>query len=87
MREKYRKIEEIRKQFRKKREWLLIRVETADKSTTTPLTGRLLAHSPREDDILKKCMSYKGKDILIDYSEDTLPKGTAIIFPTLRNNV
>jgi hypothetical protein len=40
----------IKKRFRRA-EWLLIDVETFDKKTTTPLTGRLIAHSPQRDDV------------------------------------
>ena len=84
MKEKSRKIEDIRKEFRKKREWLLIAVEKT--AATIPLTGRLLAHSPHKNDILKKSISSKNKDLLIDYSEDTLPKDVALIFPIHKND-
>lgn len=71
------KIETIRKRFR--REWLLIAVDKMDESTTTPLTGRLLAHSPHRDEIYSKEMNYKGH-ILTVYSEDGFPKGYAAAF-------
>ena len=76
-------IEEIRKKFRRKREWLLIEVVEMDEKTTTPLTGRLLVHSPHQGDIFKESIKRHKKNrkitTLIDYSED-LPKNMAIIF-------
>lgn len=80
MRQKSQKIEDIRRQFRKNRQWLLIEVNEIDPLTTTPIKGRLLAHSPHQDEIFKKSMKAYKHPILVDYSEDTLPKGTAIIF-------
>lgn len=71
------KIETIRKRFH--HEWLLIAVDKMDESTTTPLTGRLLAHSSRRDEIYRKEMKYKGH-ILSVYSEDGFPKGYAAAF-------
>lgn len=70
-------IETIRKKFPK--EWLLIKVVKIDDATTTPLTGRLLAHSPNRDVIYRKSLSYKGL-IFIDHSEDKLPEGYAVAF-------
>ncbi len=73
------KIESIKKQFR--HEWLLIAVDAMDESTTTPLTGRLLAHSPHRDEVYKKLLSGKRKwPVLVSYSEDTLPKGHVAAF-------
>ena len=72
-------IETIRKKFHKRPEWLLIRVDKIEKSTTTPISGRLLSHSPNRDEILKK--SIKGKGLLfVEYSSDKLPKGYATAF-------
>ena len=68
---KSKKIETIRKRFKK--EWLLIAVDKMDESTTTPVSGHLIAHSPNRDDIYKKSITHKGL-ALIDYSEDALPK-------------
>ena len=70
-------IENIRKKFHN--EWLLIRVVKLDKTTTTPLAGRLLAHSQNRDKIYSESLKYKGM-ILIDYSEDKLAKGYAVAF-------
>ncbi len=74
---KVEKIETIKKKF--KNEWLLIEVTEIDKATTKCIKGKLVAHSPDRDKIYKKSISYKGLT-LIDYSEDKLPKGYAIIF-------
>ena len=73
------KIETIRKKFRKHPAWLLIRVDKMDKSTTTPLTGRLIAHSPDRDEIYKKSMKGNGL-LMVEYSDDRLPKGYAAAF-------
>ena len=76
---KSQKIESIKKKFR--REWLLIAVDKFDETTTTPLTGRLLAHSPHRNEVwatLKKIR--RPKLPLIEYSEDNLPEGYAAAF-------
>jgi hypothetical protein len=70
-------IQILRKQFR--HEWLLIAVDKIDKSTTTPLSGRLLAHSKDRDEIYRNMLRYKHNTYLT-YSEDTLPKGYAVAF-------
>ena len=76
---KSRKIESIKKQYR--REWLLIAVDKVDESTTTPLTGRLLAHSLCRDEVYQKLLVGKRKwPVLVFYSEDTLPKGYVAAF-------
>ena len=71
------KIETIRKRFQ--REWLLIAIDRMDDSTTTPLTGRLLAHSSHRDEIYRKEMKYKRHTLTV-YSEDGFPKGYAAAF-------
>lgn len=70
-------IEILRKKYHK--EWLLIAIEKIDKKTTIPLIGRLLAHSPRREEIDKKSMEYK-KPALLVYSEDKFPEGYAAAF-------
>ena len=71
-------ISTIRKRFPK--EWLLIRVRTVDEATTTPLTGRLLAHSHDRDLIFQKSMKYRGL-IMVDHANSgRLPKGYAVAF-------
>jgi len=75
---KSQKIETLRKRFHK--EWLLIEVDKIDESTTTPLTGRLLAHSKNRDEIYKKQLEYKDKLVCLCYSEDKLPQGYALAF-------
>ncbi len=74
---KSQEIETLRKKFPK--EWLLIEVDKMDEATTTPLTGRLLAHSKNRDEIYKKQMEYKQL-VYLCYSEDKLPKGYALAF-------
>ena len=71
-------IEKIRKKFRNKREYLLIAIDKMDEKTTTPLTGRLLAHSPFRDEIYKEASHHRGLS-MIDYT-GTLPPDTAIMF-------
>ena len=70
-------IKKIRR--RHKNEWLLIDVDRFNARTTTPLTGRLLAHSKRRDPLEKKSASAKGLIYLV-YGSDTLPQGYAAAF-------
>jgi len=73
------KIEIIKKKFH--REWLLIAVDKVDEATTTPISGRLIVHSPHRDEVYRKLLSLKRKrDILVEYSEDKFPKGYAAAF-------
>lgn len=74
------KIESIKRRFH--RQWLLIAVDKVDKSTTTPISGRLIAHSPYRDEIYSKLLSLKKRiwPVLVEYSEDKLPKGYAAAF-------
>lgn len=76
------KIETIKKKFH--REWLLIAVVNFDESTTTPISGRLIMHSPHRDEIYAKLLSIKNKNrkwlALVEYSEDKFPKGYAAAF-------
>lgn len=60
-------IEVLRKQF--KHEWLLIKIDKMDESTTTPLTGHLLAHSPSRDEVYKIANHHKGH-LMTLYSDD-----------------
>lgn len=70
-------IQKIRKRFRK--EWLLIAVDRMNSKTTTPVAGRVLAHSPRREEIHDAMLRRKGL-ALITYSEDRLPAGYAVAF-------
>ncbi len=70
-------IDHIRQRY--KREWLLIAIEKMDKATTTPLRGRLLAHSPHRDDVDRASIKYP-KPALVVFSEDTFPPGYAAAF-------
>lgn len=73
------KIEGIKRRYH--REWLLIAVDEMDEATTIPLKGRLLTHSPHRDEVYRKLRSLQPRrDILVEYSEDSLPKGYAAAF-------
>ena len=60
-------------------EWLLIDVDRFDSRTTTPLTGRLLAHSKLRDPLEKQAAQSKGLIYLV-FGRDTLPQGYAAAF-------
>ena len=70
-------IDQIRKRFR--REWLLVGIDRMDEATTTPVTGHLLAHSPRRHEIYARSRRYP-RPALVVYSEDDFPKGFAAAF-------
>lgn len=73
------KIELIKGRF--DREWLLIAVDRIDESTTTPVSGRLIAHSPHRDEIYNILLkSRKAKRVLVEFSEDSFPEGYAAAF-------
>jgi hypothetical protein len=72
-------IKQIKKRFR--REWLLIAVDKMDEATTTPLTGRVIAHSPRKEDIYRILRKpTKPRRLLLEHSEDMFPKNWAAAF-------
>ncbi len=71
-------IERLKGRFR--REWLLIAVDKMDESTTTPLTGRLIAHSPHRDEIYRESRKRRKGLLLIDCTPDILPKDVRIVF-------
>ncbi|OIO79784.1 MAG: hypothetical protein COW11_00800 [Candidatus Omnitrophica bacterium CG12_big_fil_rev_8_21_14_0_65_43_15] len=72
-------IASIKKRYN--REWLLIAVDKMNEATTTPISGKLIVHSPRRDDIYRKLLSLRKKrNILVEYSEDKLSKGFAVAF-------
>lgn len=70
-------IEKIRRRFR--REWLLVSIDELDPSTTMPLRGRVLAHSPHRDEIDRASIAYP-KPALVVFSEDTFPPGYVAAF-------
>jgi hypothetical protein len=70
-------IEKIRKRFKK--EWLLIAVDKMDKDRNIPLGCRVIAHSPRRDDVYQAMLKHEGLDLVI-YSEEALPTGYATAF-------
>ncbi len=72
-------IKSIKKRFN--REWLLIAIGKTDEATTTPVSGRLIAHSPHREDIYQAlAKNPKSKKVLIEYSSDVFPKGFAAAF-------
>ena len=72
-------IDQLRRRYQHKREWLLIAIAEMDQATTTPLRGRLLAHSPHRDEIDRASIQYP-KPALVVFSEDTFPPGYAAAF-------
>jgi hypothetical protein len=73
------KIAAIKKRFH--REWLLIQVDKMDEATTTPICGRLLSHSAHREDIYRLLLERpKAKKLLLEFSEDSFPKGYAAAF-------
>lgn len=71
-------IEAIRRRY--KRQWLLIAVQKFDESSTTPLAGRLLAHSKSREEIYDRLLQTRAPLPLVTYSEDSPPKGYAVAF-------
>jgi hypothetical protein len=71
-------IDQIRRRF--DREWLLIAIAEMDEATTTPLRGRLLAHSHNREEIYDRLLRTRVRLPLVTYSEDTPPKGYAVAF-------
>ena len=72
-------IKTIKKRYR--REWLLIAVDEMDESTTTPISGKVIAHSSHREDIYQMLIKPpKAKKLLVEYSEDSFPKGYAAAF-------
>lgn len=74
------RIKTLKKSFH--REWLLIAIDQFDETTTTPISGKLIAHSPHRDEIYQHLMDNppRTKKVLIEYSEDSFPKGYAAAF-------
>jgi len=70
-------IERIRKRFH--REWLLVSVDRMEPRTQVPVSGRLLAHSPRRDEIYKRLVNARGLTCVL-YSDKRLPHGYAVAF-------
>lgn len=70
-------IQNLRRRFPD--EWLLVQVDHFDPKTTTPLAGRLLAHSKLRDPLEKEAARRKGLIYLV-YGSDTFPQGYAAAF-------
>ena len=71
------RIERLRRAF--PNDWLLVEVDRFDPRTTTPLTGRLVAHSKRRDPLERRAAHMKGLIYLV-HGSDTLPQGYAAAF-------
>ena len=71
------RIERFRRAF--PNEWLLVQVERFDPRTTTPLTGRLVAHSKTRNPLERRAAHMKGLIYLV-HGSDTLPQGYAAAF-------
>ena len=69
-------IEQIRKSFHD--EWLLIEVDSMDKSKTEPLTGKLIDHASTPEPLWQKAAKMKGESFVV-YS-DEWPKDLAACF-------
>ncbi|OGC08157.1 hypothetical protein A2526_05055 [candidate division WOR-1 bacterium RIFOXYD2_FULL_36_8] len=75
---KHEKIENIKKRFN--REWLLISVVKTNEFTT-PVLGSLIAHSPHREDVYQMLLKpHKTKKLLLEFSEDSFPKGYIAAF-------
>ena len=70
-------IERLRRRY--PNEWLLIQVNRFDRRTTTPLTGRLVAHSKLRDGLEQRTARAKGLIYLV-HGSDVLPQGYAAAF-------
>lgn len=79
-RAKSQRIERLRRAF--PHEWLLIEVDHFDARTTTPVTGRLLAHSQLRDPLEHQVARAKHTKRLtyLVFGSDTLPQGYAAAF-------
>lgn len=72
------KIATLKKRYH--RQWLLIAVDKTDE-TTTPISGKLIAHSPHREDVYQQLQKYpRAKKVLVEYPEDSFPKGYAAAF-------
>jgi len=74
------KIETIKKRFANKKVWMLIDVTEYDKSTTTPVRGRLLAHSPDPDEIDRVAMKERSpkRMLMTACSDERIPEDMAV---------
>ncbi|GEM_PF-968416 len=62
-------------------EWLLIAVARVDRDSSTPLSGRLIAHSADRAAIYQRLQSRAApRRALIEFADDTFPKGYAAAF-------
>lgn len=72
------KIAAIKKRF--KNQWILIDIDLMNEKTTTPLTGRLIAHSPKRENLHKIILkSPEIKRPLVEFTGPPLPRGVAAV--------
>ena len=70
------KLAEILKQY--KDEWVLIEYTKLDEELNV-VEGRVLAHSPRKEELYALLSKFKGKNFAIEYT-GALPKDVAVMF-------
>ena len=70
------KMSEIAKEH--KDEWVLIEYTKLDKQLNVK-EGRVLAHSPRKEDLYAVLPKFKGKNFTIEYTGE-FPKDLAVMF-------
>ncbi len=63
---------------RHKNEWILIEYSKLDAEMNVE-EGRVLAHSPRKEDIFSILPRFKGKNFTMEYAGD-FPKDLAVMF-------
>uniref|UniRef100_A0A7C6A804 DUF5678 domain-containing protein n=1 Tax=candidate division WOR-3 bacterium TaxID=2052148 RepID=A0A7C6A804_UNCW3 len=69
------KMSEIKKKYRN--QWLLIEVSKFDNNYDV-IEGKVLVHSPFENDIYQALLKYKGKKLAIEYV-GKLPEEMAVL--------
>jgi hypothetical protein len=77
MKKKSEPIDHILKRY--KDEWLLIAPDKVDERTLKIKTGRLIAHSPRKEDLEETLITYKG-NLYSLFSGPPLPPGFRAAF-------
>lgn len=59
-------------------QWVLIEYRELDEQLNV-VEGEVIAHSPRKEEIYKRLLETKGKNIAIDYAGE-FPKDLAVMF-------
>jgi len=71
------KMEEIRKRYRGK--WVLIEYTKLDENLNV-VEGKVIAHSPKKDEIYIQLLETKGKDVAVEYLGE-VPEDVAVMLP------